>query len=143
MQGNQKDRSEQSGLTSAGDILPRVRGGRPRRRPTVCLDFDGVIHAGPWAGRPDVIAGELVHGALEAIERLRRSCNVVVNSARSATPEGRAAIHRWLAQHGLRLEVTVGKPVADVYVDDKGIRFEAWPDSLRGIARALRQAGKL
>lgn len=126
-------------------IAPNIiRSGKARRREArrarlaVCLDFDGVLHAGAWAGAPELITGKPLPGARDAVRAMRGSVRLYCLSARTATPEGLLAVGDWLLEHEiLGLEVVATKPVADVYVDDRGIRFDGWPRTLTLITRAL------
>lgn len=93
---------------------------------TICLDFDGVLHSyvSGWQGET-VIADPPIHGTDRAVERLRKRYRVVVHSARCQSREGREAVERWLAQHGIEVdEVCEHKPLAKMYVDDRGLRFD-------------------
>lgn len=108
----------------------------PVRR-TICLDFDGVIHSyrTGWSGI-ESIPDPPIHGTQRAVQRLRQDYRVVVHSARCSTPEGRAAIERWLAKHNIEVdEVAEHKPPAMVYIDDRAIRFQGnWADTLTALA---------
>lgn len=94
-------------------------------RKTICLDFDGVIHSytSGWCGET-VIPDPPIHGAREAIQRLREHFRVVVHSARTASDAGCEAVRIWLDKHQIPVdEVCRFKPPASVYLDDRGIRF--------------------
>jgi hypothetical protein len=96
-----------------------------RRKPTVCLDFDGVIHSyrSGWLGET-AIPDPPIHRAREGIARLRQSYRVVIHSPRCATREGRQAVRDWLAKHNIEVdEICRTKPPALVYVDDRAVRF--------------------
>jgi hypothetical protein len=112
----------------------------PARR-TVCLDFDGVIHSyhSGWCGA-DVIPDPPLHGAREAIARLRKSFRVVVHSARCHTLAGRNAVTHWLTKHGIEVdEVCEHKPAAVVYVDDRAVPFRGdWDQVLIAIQQFRR-----
>jgi hypothetical protein len=130
------------------DAIDRILAARPapasfleqhgigRRRPTVCLDFDGVIHAytTEWAGET-TISDPPTHGAGRAIERLRERYRVVVHSPRCRTEEGRTAIEHWLQKHGIAVdEICEHKPPAMVYLDDRAVRFEGdWNEAISAI----------
>lgn len=97
---------------------------------TVCLDFDGVLHAytSPWT-RADVIPDPPVPGAQKFCRALVSSgWDVVVFSTRAAEPTGLLAMESWLDDNGFPPEVRVappgGKPHAQVYIDDRAYRFE-------------------
>ncbi len=105
-------------------------------RRTVCLDFDGVIHSyrSGWCGA-DIIPDPPLHGAREAIARLRNHFRVVVHSARCAVPEGLEAIAAWLQKHDIVVdEVCAHKPPASMYVDDRGVPFRGdWDQTIADI----------
>lgn len=95
-------------------------------KPTISIDFDGVImdYSAGWTGyRPE---GPPVPGAVEFVDQLvAEGYEVVVSSCRAYTDIGRRGITEWLAHHGFpRLEVTHEKPHAVAYIDDRGHRFE-------------------
>lgn len=118
-------------------------------QPVVAVDFDGVIHGftTPFE-HALVIADPPVPGAIEWLGRLLDSgWRVILHTARLTSgvpaPLGHeqvdvtsrvAAIRTWFLLHGGllggetfdRLEVWTagGKPHADVYVDDKALRYE-------------------
>jgi hypothetical protein len=105
-------------------------------RPTVCLDFDGVIHSyvSGWRGETEA-PDPPVPGVGEAIAELRRRCRVVVLSARCASAAGRRAVAAYLDAHGIAVdEVCTHKPPAAVYVDDLGYRFDGdWAQALPAV----------
>lgn len=112
-------------------------------KPTLCLDFDGVIHSykSGWKGA-GVIPDPPVQGAMEFIVAAVEHFQVDIFSSRSADPIGRRAMWSYVKQH---LEEAVGeidasriislidfpfdKPAAFVSIDDRAITFEGkWPD---------------
>jgi hypothetical protein len=96
----------------------------------ICLDFDGVINDYPgWTNEGfDVIHGQPVKGARQAVEQLRLwNCMVLVHSVRCAYPGGVGAIDAYLRKHHITVDgIAINKPMADMYVDDKGWWFRAW-----------------
>jgi hypothetical protein len=99
----------------------------------VCLDFDGVLHdaAHPKPGRR---MGPPIAGAYEAVRALlRRGHVVLVHTARAQTEAQLVHVSDWLDYYGFPNEVRVvlAKPAADVYLDDKGLRFRGdWDATL-------------
>lgn len=97
---------------------------------TVATDWDGTL--------VDTKTQEWLPGALDALKTLlREGHRVIVHTCRANWPEGRSSIEGKLESIGLRpagrkLSV-VGKPLADVYVDDRAVRFAGWPATLRDI----------
>lgn len=101
--------------------------------PTVCFDFDGVINSykGGWQG-VDVINDPPVDGIKESIDEVKAAgYRVVVNSTRTATPKGLAAVKAYLDKHNIVVDDVVSeKPVAFVYIDDRAIQFDGRADTL-------------
>lgn len=114
---------------------------------TVAVDFDGtLVNGGSW-----------IPGAADAIRELwRRDTLVIVHTCRANTPAGLELVERALADLGrppvgprggrrLQVHTAAGKPGADVYVDDRALRFTGdwaatlgqirWPQTLRRVAR--------
>lgn len=112
----------------------------------IALDFDGVIHSYKqgFTGAVD-LPGAPVEGAREFITAAQTAGHeVVVFSCRARTPAqaktvdpwiaawdtgGYNAILAWLAKYKFPpLVVTGVKPIADIYMDDYGWRFDGrWP----------------
>lgn len=106
--------------------------------PTIAVDFDGVLHSytSGWTGQLD-IADPPVPGAFAWLTRVVAHYEVVIYSAR-LNPRGTplpvviGAFRAWFRRHGLPEETLeklhfwteIGKPMALVYVDDRGYRFE-------------------
>lgn len=105
---------------------------RPSRsRPSVCLDFDGVIHAyrNGWQG--GVIYDELTPGCSDALHELHKVARLSICTARFNLDDVDAYLRE---RHLLHLfeEVENTKPTAALYVDDRGLRFTGdWAEVLR------------
>lgn len=114
-----------------------------RRKPILCLDFDGVIHSygSGWKGAWN-IPDPPVDGAIEFIhEALIEGWDVVIHSSRARYPFGIAAMRRWLRMHAGNMWDTMGpsicevrfarwKPPAVVTLDDRAKQFlGTWPDA--------------
>lgn len=113
------------------------------RKPILCLDFDGVLHAytSGWQGI-DVIPDGPVPGAMGFLRDAVEKFEVHVLSSRSREEEGRAAMVAWVREHlaaefgevegariGAELVWPRVKPPAFVSLDDRAIRFEGvWPN---------------
>jgi len=93
---------------------------------TIVFDFDGVLHecASKWVSA-EVILDEPVEGMVTACRELMgQGYRLVVLTTRAKTDAGKAAVTEWLEKYKFPImEVTHGKPLACVYVDDKAIRF--------------------
>lgn len=119
-------------------------------KPTLCLDFDGVIHSysSGWKGAT-IIPDPPVPGAVAFILAALESFEVAIYSSRSKEPGGIEAMQRWLAvaydRHvhprlsgppgleavdfaAVRLQWPTAKPAAFVTLDDRAVTFTGtWP----------------
>lgn len=96
----------------------------------ICLDFDGVLHD-PTNRDEGFRMGKPVEGALHAVEKLLRAGHtLVIHSCRARYASDRDHVQAWLAYfHFPPIHVVYTKPPADVYIDDRAVRFEE-PDDL-------------
>src|SRR4051812_24022567 len=98
------------------------RGGAGPRGGTVCLDFDGVLHAYSKGWADGTIYDPPVPGAVAAVRSIvEAGYKVVVCTCREPVED----VQVWLSRNfRLTLEVTNRKPAAFVYIDDRALRFE-------------------
>lgn len=103
-------------------------------KPTLVLDFDGVIHSytSGWKGA-EIIPDPPVPGAKEFCEAALDYFHVLILSSRCSQPGGSTAIVEWLTDHrfpkGLAVSIDGKKPAAFVTIDDRAITFTGeWPD---------------
>lgn len=102
---------------------------------TVALDFDGVINSYTSGFDENRIPDPPVEGALDFIRRMQDAgWRVAIHSTRCERQVGIAMIRWYLTAHGLEAErvgkiLTVPhKPMAKLYIDDRGFRFTGqWP----------------
>lgn len=117
---------------------------KAKRKPILCLDFDGVIHsyASGWKGA-DVIPDPPVDGAMKFIWDATEHFRVAVFSSRSNQPGGLAAMRTWLEKHFRgywgthatqaddkfsEIEWPTEKPAAMITIDDRALTFDgSWP----------------
>lgn len=103
---------------------------------TLAVDWDNTLI--------DYRTKEWLPGAREALSScLMGKRKVVIHSCTANWPEGLASIEAKLRSDGflghplLTIHTGPGKPIADLYVDDKGLRFDGdWPAVLRHPALA-------
>lgn len=112
-------------------------------KPTICLDFDGVVHSytSSWKGA-DIIPDPITPGAIAfMLTMLAAGWTVAIHSSRSHQPGGRTAMAQWLRREagscwyespdgpGLEdVEFPDHKPAALVSIDDRAITFTGeWP----------------
>ena len=101
-------------------------------KPTVIIDFDGVIHSymSGWVS-PTVISDPPVEGIKEAIQELREHYKVVVVSTRSYATGGIQAMKEYLELYDIVVDdITGEKPPAIVQIDDRAITFDGNPKTL-------------
>lgn len=94
-------------------------------RQTLAVDFDGVIHSytSDWAGY-DQIPDPPTKGCAAALRLLSIEYNIAICSCRAAKPEGLEAIKQYLTRYDIPYnQITAEKPVAEAYIDDRGIQF--------------------
>jgi 5'(3')-deoxyribonucleotidase len=98
----------------------------------ICLDFDGVIH-NPYDRTPGYRMGQPVPGALDALRELSKTHSIVIHTSRCQSDADFDHVYDWLRYFGFYQYVdaiSLTKPLADVYVDDKGYRFTNWVSDL-------------
>ncbi|MFT8945972.1 MAG: hypothetical protein ABF876_05245 [Acetobacter aceti] len=106
--------------------------------PTVCVDFDGVIHSYEKGWQEGAIYGHVVPGFFDWLESTRGKFKVVIYSSRSKTEEGIKSMAVWLSKQwdawisaGGRMPVSVPvevsyaheKPAAFLTIDDRAFCF--------------------
>lgn len=115
-------------------------------KPTICVDFDGVIHSYEKGWQDGTIYGTVVPGFFEWVERVRDHFKLVIYSSRSKDDAGVVQMGYWLheqrnlwlqsggvrhPQKPLTFEFAHEKPAAWLTIDDRCIRFDgSWESSL-------------
>lgn len=109
----------------------------PTYKPTLCVDFDGVIHSytSGWQGITN-IPDPMVRGAARWLMDATQFWRVAVFGSRSESHEGREAMKKYIELrsrefHGIqfaeelvqRLEFPEDKPPAVLSIDDRAITF--------------------
>ena len=105
----------------------------------IAVDLDGTICEIKRDGQSYADLQPLP-GAAERIRELRKAgyCIVIVTARNMATCDGNIGrvmknvgliTLSWLERHGIEYdELHFGKPNADVYIDDRAVRFGSWTD---------------
>tara|TARA_Y100000114_G_scaffold129810_1_gene127377 strand:- start:1589 stop:1999 length:411 start_codon:yes stop_codon:yes gene_type:complete len=119
--------------------LKHVPPGFEHELKNIAIDFDGVIHE--FLGWGDgTCYGQPLEGSIEAIKQLSKNWNIIIFTAK-ARPDrplvngktGTELVYEWLEKYDLTKHidyVTHEKPRAEIYVDDKGLRFHNWKECL-------------
>src|SRR5215471_6549772 len=107
-----------------------------KRKPLLCLDFDGVIHKPLAENKSEsIINNPPVEGAFEFILDSMRHFRIAVYSSRSANSTGITVMRGWMNHWTKRLswrlwerldeiEWPHNKPAAHVSIDDRAIHFD-------------------
>ena len=102
-----------------------------KKKRTICIDFDGVLHDYSNGFQGDDIFGEMIPGADIGTKVLKDKRNtIIIYTTRKATD----ALKKWLNDHNISYDYINENPdqpegtegcklIADIYIDDRGIRF--------------------
>lgn len=94
---------------------------------TLAIDFDHVIHQPAEGG----LMGEEIEGAKAAICKLRNEDGHKIVIFSCKPPD---LIEDWMRNHDIPFDrITTMKPEADVYIDDKALRFHNWTLTLAAL----------
>lgn len=112
---------------------------RPSCGPTLCLDFDGVLHscASGWKG-VDKIPDPPTPDAMRFLFDVRDHFEVSIHSVRSRSLRGRAAMKHWLAWHWLQqiiipdidpmdAEPDMETSAWGMHLAEQELKFISWP----------------
>ena len=111
-----------------------------KSRPTLVLDFDGVLHSytSGWQGA-EVVGDPPVPGAIEFLRDASEHFTIAIYSSRRHQAGGRLAMKEWLSRHTFarfgtdapwfsQIEWPDHKPSAMVTIDDRALTFTGeWP----------------
>ena len=95
---------------------------------TIAIDFDGVIRDGNNKSYP---------GVRDAISRLREAGHRIILHSCNNTD----FIEKWMFEQDIRYDGIwgkAGKPVATVYIDDRGYHFRNWDETLLDMELLLK-----
>ena len=103
----------------------------------ILMDMDGVICTEKKTFERSLAMP--IDGARESIEMLRKQGHkVIIYTAR--TWSELEMTKAWLIQHNIEVDgIHMGKPVGDVWIDDRAIRFEGWDNAIEKLKDCLRK----
>ena len=117
-----------------------------KKKPILCIDFDGVIHRYSKGWQDGAIYDVVTSGFFTWAERAKDIFTLVIYSSRSKTAEGLSAMSEWLTEQMIDFygdtarsddppltpsdfSFASEKPPAFLTIDDRAIRFEgSWVD---------------
>lgn len=101
----------------------------------LAIDFDRVLHNIDGPKDPGKRMGRPIPGAVEAMNSLRQAGHtLIVHTLWATTSAGNHACRSWLTYFHIPYDqVTIVKPKADIYLDDRGLRFTDWEKALEDI----------
>jgi ribonucleotide monophosphatase NagD (HAD superfamily) len=91
----------------------------------IAIDMDGVICKEERTfDRP---LATPIPGAIESVNKIHAAGHTVIIWTARGWEQFRST-QDWLERHGVSYDVLLmGKPIVDVFVDDRAVRFESWP----------------
>ena len=115
----------------------------PDEEVNIGVDFDGVIHKNSKGFYDGTIYDEPIEGSYRALEILSKKYTVIVYTCKAKPDRGLVngktgiqLVWEWLEKHNMSQfisKVTAEKPRAVAYIDDKGIFFKNWKDTLNAL----------
>jgi len=126
------------------------------RKPILCIDFDGVIHAYSKGWQDGAIYDKPVPGFFDWAAEAKDHFKLVIYSSRSKSPDGIDAMRDWLIEHLIEwdpasaasdnpilcptdFEFAHEKPPAFLTIDDRAIQFRGDWNSHEYLSDALLQ----
>ena len=112
----------------------------------ICLDFDGVIYKNSKGFHDGTLYDNPIDGAITSLKSLHeKGFRIIIHSCK-CNPErplingmnGKQLIRNWLKKYDVShtvSDIVHIKPNALVYIDDKGLRFQNWPDALKKLEK--------
>ena len=108
----------------------------------VAIDFDGVVHGNSKGFYDGTVYDSPIEGSLDAIKWFKEKGYDIVLFTAKVKPDrplvngktGEELIWEWLGKYNINSyikEITCEKPRAICYIDDRGIRFESWKQTLK------------
>lgn len=104
----------------------------------IAIDFDSTIHD-PFNVKKGYKMGQPVPGAVDALTYLKDQGHyIIIFPTWADNMQRRKAIVDWLNYFKVPFDdITSVKPDADLYIDNRGLRFETWAQSLDFIHKKL------
>jgi hypothetical protein len=111
------------------------------KKKTICIDFDGVLHDYSDGYQGKDVFGEMIPNADKGTQLLKsKGWTIIIYTTRQASEK----LKSWLEDHKIAYDhinenpeqpedAKGGKLIADIYLDDRGMRFNGrWDEWLMG-----------
>lgn len=77
--------------------------------------------------------------AVESINKLYEEGHIIIIYSSRSWPEYEMT-HRWLKNKGIKFhQLILGKPIGDVWIDDRAIRFNNWNDVINKLENLKKE----
>ena len=118
-------------------------------KPTIAVDFDGVIHGYHQGWIDGSIYDEPIAGCREALKKLSEKYYILIFSTRNYDRVIRGEMQRnqvvgmkfWLDKHRIpydEIHTEPTKPICKLFIDDNAYRFEGnWEQCLKDVDQLL------
>jgi len=112
----------------------------------IAIDFDGVLHGYSTGWGDGSIYDAPVPGAADAMKKLKEQGHTLYIFSTRTNPifkkkeesaDQKKAIEEWMKEHDMPFDKiwTFGKPMADIFIDDRAIGFRGqWDTTLEEVA---------
>ena len=120
----------------------------PAYKPTLSIDFDGVIHKYSKGWQDGEIYDDPIEGAFEKLLRLYLDgFKIVISTARTELEPVRAWWNKWYRtkfpnSEMFPIEITNTKPIAVAYIDDRAVKFTDWNAVYDSLSETKTEEGK-
>lgn len=105
----------------------------------LAIDFDGTLHD-PTRRVGNYKMGITIPGAATAMKMLKdKGHTLIIHTIHAKNPQEVQAVEDWLKYFKIPYDkITSLKPEADMYIDDKALKFVDWGEVLKEVASASR-----
>ena len=120
-------------------------GESPAHQPTVCVDLDGTLLSyDNWKG--EEVFGDPLPGAVDAMQQFRESgWKIIIFTTRANRDliakalDKRGIVYDHINENPDQPGENSGKPLADVYIDDRAVRFENWDKTVKTVTDIIEK----
>lgn len=100
----------------------------------IIIDLDGTICSEEKTfSRANAV---LLEGAVDAVNKLYDAGNTILIYSARTWAEYEMTV-KWLSQNGVKYhQLLLGKPIGDVWIDDRALRFTDWSDIMEKVEKS-------